>query len=82
MTESDVIDEGDIPASYKSQDGAAADAGFFTTRSLKDAKKEFEKAYILQKLSENENNISQTADSIGIERSHLHKKIKSYGLSL
>jgi two-component system nitrogen regulation response regulator NtrX len=82
MTESDVIDEGDIPSSYKSEDGAAADGGFFDTRSLKDAKKEFEKAYILQKLSENENNISQTADSIGIERSHLHKKIKSYGLTL
>jgi two-component system nitrogen regulation response regulator NtrX len=34
----------------------------------------------MRKLSENENNISQTADSIGIERSHLHKKIKSFGL--
>lgn len=82
MTESDMIDEGDIPSSYKTRDTAATDAGFFDTRSLKDAKKEFEKAYILQKLSENENNISQTADSIGIERSHLHKKIKSYGLTL
>jgi two-component system nitrogen regulation response regulator NtrX len=47
---------------------------------LKEAKKEFEKAYILRKLSENQNNISQTADAIGIERSHLHKKIKFFGL--
>jgi two-component system nitrogen regulation response regulator NtrX len=82
MTESDVIDEENIPPSYKDEDKASAEAALFTTESLKEAKREFEKAYIMQKLTENQNNISQTADSIGIERSHLHKKIKSYGLTL
>jgi two-component system nitrogen regulation response regulator NtrX len=81
MTESDAIDETDIPPSYKAGDRAMEEAGLLGTRSLKDARREFEKAFILQKLLENENNISQTADAIGIERSHLHKKIKSYGLT-
>jgi len=82
MTESEVIDEQDIPLSYKRKGPVIPDGGILEVDSLKEAKKEFERAYILRKLSENDSNISQTADSIGIERSHLHKKIKSFGLKL
>ena len=80
MTESEVIDEADIPSSYKRKDTMTLEVGIFDVDSLKEAKKEFEKMYILRRLSENENNISQTADSIGVERSHLHKKMKAFGL--
>ncbi|MBW2566469.1 MAG: sigma-54-dependent Fis family transcriptional regulator [Deltaproteobacteria bacterium] len=80
MTESEVIDAADIPHSYKRKGPVVPDEGMLGANSLKEAKKQFEMAYIMRKLSENENNISQTADSIGIERSHLHKKIKSFGL--
>jgi len=80
MTESDVIGEEHIPASYSRQGPVAPGRVSLEADSLKEAKKEFEKAYILRKLSENRHNISQTADAIGIERSHLHKKIKSFGL--
>jgi two-component system nitrogen regulation response regulator NtrX len=82
MTERNVIDEEDIPTSYKCGDMILPDPDILEAESLKEAKKEFEKAFIMRKLAENENNISQTADSIGIERSHLHKKIKSFGLKL
>jgi len=82
MTESEVIGEQDIPLSYKRKGPVIPDEGILEVDSLKEAKKDFERAYILRKLSENDNNISQTADSIGIERSHLHKKIKSFGLKL
>lgn len=82
MTESDVVDEDDIPPSYKQQGAATPRIDFFDMASLKKAKKEFERAYILRKLSENNNNVSETADTIGIERSHLYKKIKSFGLRL
>jgi two-component system nitrogen regulation response regulator NtrX len=80
MTESEVIDEGDILSSYKRKDTMTPEVGILDIDSLKEAKKQFEKMYILRRLSENENNITQTADSIGIERSHLHKKMKSFGL--
>ncbi len=82
MTESKVIDAADIPHSYKRKGPVVPDDGMLGADSLKEAKKQFEMAYIMRKLSENANNISQTADSIGIERSHLHKKIKSFSLKL
>ncbi len=43
----------------------------------KTAKKLFEQEYLHQKLLENNNNISRTAEEIGMERSHLHKKLKA-----
>jgi two-component system nitrogen regulation response regulator NtrX len=57
-------------------ESAAANEG----RSLKDARQEFEKEFILRTLKENEWNVSKTAQILGVERSHLHRKIKSYGI--
>ena len=48
--------------------------------SLKDARAIFEKAYIIQRLKEHNWNISKTAESLQIERSHLHRKIKLLGI--
>ena len=50
--------------------------------SLKDARNAFERDYINHRLSENEWNVSKTADDLKIERSHLHRKIKLLNLSL
>ncbi|SDO79533.1 sigma-54-dependent transcriptional regulator [Desulforhopalus singaporensis] len=50
----------------------------FLASDYKTAKKLFEKEYLKQKLLENDNNISKTAEQVGLERSHLHKKLKSY----
>ena len=82
MTQSDVIDEHDIPSSYTGHKTMTPTVDFFKKDSLKEARREFEKAYIMRKISENSNNISQAADAIGIERSHLYKKMKSFGLKL
>lgn len=46
--------------------------------SLKDARMDFERQFIIKKLEENEGNISKTAEAIGLERSNLHKKLKSF----
>lgn len=51
-----------------------------TARNLKDARAEFEKEFILKTLKEHDWNVSKTAAVMGIERSHLHRKIKSYGI--
>ncbi|RYZ58881.1 MAG: sigma-54-dependent Fis family transcriptional regulator [Proteobacteria bacterium] len=48
--------------------------------NLKQAKSDFERAYILGKLEENQWNITKTAEAIGLERSNLHKKMKLYGI--
>jgi len=49
----------------------------YLAADFKEAKKSFERYYLQLKLNENEGNISQTAEKIGLERSHLHKKLKS-----
>lgn len=54
---------------------------YFSHRSLRDAKEAFERDFILRKLQENDGNVSRTAETIGIERSNLHKKIRSYGIA-
>lgn len=48
--------------------------------TLREAREEFEKEFIIQKLEENDWNISKTAEFIEMERSNLQRKIKSYGI--
>jgi two-component system nitrogen regulation response regulator NtrX len=48
--------------------------------SIKDARKNFEKQYLLNQVNRFGGNISKTANFIGMERSALHRKIKEIGL--
>ena len=50
------------------------------TSPLKEAREQFEKEYLLTQLKKNHGNISKTADFIGMERSALHRKLKSLGI--
>ncbi len=45
-----------------------------------DARDEFERIFIEQKLDEHDWNVSQTAKTIGIQRSHLYNKLNKYGI--
>ena len=47
-------------------------------QTLRDAKSDFERAFILGKLEENDWNVSRTAEVLNIERSNLHRKLKSF----
>ena len=47
---------------------------------IKDARKHFEKEYLLNQVSRFGGNISKTANFIGMERSALHRKIKDIGI--
>lgn len=42
------------------------------------AKEDFERKFILKSLMEHDGNISRTAAAIGMERTHLHRKLKAY----
>ncbi|NTW99477.1 MAG: sigma-54-dependent Fis family transcriptional regulator [Geobacteraceae bacterium] len=50
--------------------------------ALRDAREDFEREFIIRKLEENDWNISRTAELIELERSNLHRKIKSYGIDI
>ena len=47
---------------------------------LKEAREYFEKEYLTNQLKKHHGNISKTADFIGMERSALHRKLKSLGI--
>jgi len=49
--------------------------------NFRSAREAFERSYLLYHLNANGWNVSRTAEDIGMERSQLHRKIKSYGLS-
>ncbi|MBM4304646.1 MAG: sigma-54-dependent Fis family transcriptional regulator [Deltaproteobacteria bacterium] len=51
-------------------------------KTLRSARAIFEKQFITKMLMENGGNISKTATTIGVERSHLHKKMKVYGIEM
>jgi len=48
--------------------------------TLKEARDEFEKQYILGRLREFAGNVSRTADALGVERSNLYRKLHAYGI--
>ena len=81
MTPGHVIEGKDIPMPFNRPSKIKEEfESAFMYGSFKEARGEFERAFIERKLMEYNGNISQTAEAIGIERSNLHKKIKAYGL--
>ena len=78
LTPNNEITVNDIPLlNAKIENGAFSGDSVVVADSLKDAKMDFERQFIIKKLEENEGNISRTAEAIGLERSNLHKKLKS-----
>ncbi len=92
MISDDEIGVKDLPADIRSQimnesiessgalfmdmAGVVADG----STSLKEAKNNFERELIIDRLNENSWNVSRTAQSLGIERTNLHRKMKSYNI--
>ncbi len=83
MAPGPVLTVNDIPSpvggTQRALEGAAARVRTHAT-TLKDARMEFEREFITQKLKENSGNVSRTADAIGVERSNLHRKIRALGI--
>ena len=47
---------------------------------LKEAREKFEKNYLVSQLKKHKGNISKTAEFVGMERSALHRKLKTLGI--
>lgn len=85
MTPGKTITAGHIPASVACgeppREGTPGRlVSVFGMASLREAREEFEKEFILQKLEEHNWNISKTAEAIELERSNLYRKMKTYGI--
>jgi two-component system nitrogen regulation response regulator NtrX len=75
MTAAAKIESRHLPSALLKGVGSAEDPA--EARSLSEARLAFDRDYILKKLEENNGNISRTAEALGIERSHLHRKLKA-----
>jgi two-component system nitrogen regulation response regulator NtrX len=83
LTPSDEITATDIPPlSVRDEKISVISVQPAAVDSLKEAKLDFERQFLLKKLEENEGNISKTAEAIGLERSNLHKKLKSLKVAI
>ncbi|MBS3779791.1 MAG: sigma-54-dependent Fis family transcriptional regulator, partial [Desulfovermiculus sp.] len=47
---------------------------------FKNARAEFERRFLSKKFHECQGNVSRLAETVGLERSYLHRKLKSYGI--
>jgi two-component system nitrogen regulation response regulator NtrX len=82
MAPRDVIGPEDLPPPLRTREEAATgDDAAQRDRTLKEAREAFERAYILGELRAHEWNMTRTAEKLGIERSHLYRKLKAYGIT-
>ncbi len=81
MSPSQVIGQSDLPPEFSRQlPKSREELGIYGCQTLREARSMFEREYLLKKLEEYDWNISLTAVRIGVERSHLHRKLKSLGI--
>lgn len=67
-----------LPENY----GEITDLNAVKTLPLRQAREVFEKSYLTDQLRRFNGNISRTADFVGMERSALHRKLKTLGVNL
>ena len=84
MAPPEIIDHSDVAPSLRVRPGAGAESSAESTLewdgTLREARDRFEREYILRRLAEGHWNVTRTAERLGIERSNLHRKMKSYGI--
>ena len=51
-----------------------------TELTLKEARDNFEKEYLVKQLKKNDGNVSKTAKSVGMDRTALHRKLSSLNI--
>ena len=78
MVPGDTIGADDLPPPLRPKGEPAAAVG--DGKPLKEARDSFERAYILAELRAQDWNMTRTAERLGIERSHLYRKIRAYGI--
>jgi two-component system nitrogen regulation response regulator NtrX len=81
IVDADAIDIRDIPDAYNMDHNLENDLTeyqFLNSNTLKEARLAFEQAFINRKLMQHRYNVTKTAEAIGVGRSFLHKKIKSF----
>jgi two-component system nitrogen regulation response regulator NtrX len=79
---SDEIEARELPGETEApaEDGRVVLSGTIATMPLREAREAFEREYLLTQINRFGGNISRTAEFVGMERSALHRKLKSLGV--
>jgi two-component system nitrogen regulation response regulator NtrX len=75
------IDAKQLPMLVQRTDGGRG-ANRDDFNSLSEAREAYERDYILRELDRHNGNITRAAESLGLERSHLYRKMKTLGISI
>jgi two-component system nitrogen regulation response regulator NtrX len=62
--------------------GTTSRSGSEEFSTLQAAREAYERDYILKELDRTHGNISRAAEALGLERSHLYRKMKTLGIHL
>lgn len=62
------------------RDQPATEVGVSLDLPLRDAREQFERQYFLHHIRREEGNMSRVADRVGLERTHLYRKLKQLGI--
>jgi two-component system nitrogen regulation response regulator NtrX len=81
MSPRNVIGPEDLPPPLRPKEAPVGVEEVPRERTLREARDAFERAYILAELRAHEGNVTRTAEKLGIERSHLYRKLKAYGIT-
>ncbi|MBD3182779.1 AAA domain-containing protein, partial [Candidatus Poribacteria bacterium] len=77
MAPSDTIKPSDLPSSLTGDESISPDISSMT---LKDARNEFERKFILDALDKHDWNVTETASQLGIERTNLYRKMRQHDI--
>jgi two-component system, NtrC family, nitrogen regulation response regulator NtrX len=78
-----VIDADDLPLEQSmSANYTGSVSALLTLPDFREARAQFEREFLKRKLEEHGGNVSATAEAIGLERSHLYRKLRTYGLEM
>ena len=80
LTSGDEISEREARALLPIAGGASSALEYVEGKSLRDMLDDAERGLIRKALEHHQGNVTNTADALGVERSHLYKKMKALGL--
>ena len=78
MHEKQTVAASDLPELNQKRETPAAS---FRFPSFKEANDAYQREFILHKLSEADGNVSKAAEAMGVDRSHLYRRMKNLGIS-
>ncbi len=80
LSDNDEVDEVEIEQSLASLEVTDNNTHINYALPLREAREQFERIYLLNKLQETEGNVGKAAKLAGMERTHLYRKLRSLGI--